>query len=69
MESAMEQYLLCLTSLPAIMELPNKVLGNDSLAHCTCHSATVYLKQDSATVFSAKALGQLAKFVQSAIRV
>jgi hypothetical protein len=27
---AMEQYLLCLTSLPAIMEQPIKVLGNTS---------------------------------------
>ena len=27
---AMEQHTLCLSAFPVIMELPNKVLGNDS---------------------------------------
>lgn len=30
LRTAMEQHPLCLLALPAIMELPNKVLGNDS---------------------------------------
>eukprot|EP01043_Picozoa_sp_COSAG02_P072643 COSAG02_NODE_13779_length_1348_cov_4.932746_1_plen_138_part_10 len=30
LRAAMEQHTLCLTAFPAIMELPNKVLGNDS---------------------------------------
>ena len=30
LRTAMEQHTLCLSAFPVIMELPNKVLGNDS---------------------------------------